>query len=230
MPAYINWAEPLKGKMTYFLGVVIWRERRVVALFYLLAQGVQVHFITVKGTLQRSHLFKEMQSFLLPLTVNLFSHKTHNTNKSQVTFNHFQFPAWKCHSAKNGSSKLIAVASVCTYSMPYSRTCDNPGIAVFKSYTVRVLLTEYEEALSSSQHCCEHRGLLHHKWDKKRKKPKTPKKPNHLPRCKLPLRMSWKKTYHFSENIIWSKAISRWKCWTTVADFAPFHSYYTSLW
>lgn len=47
-----------------------------------------------------------------------------------MILNDFQFPAYKCHSAKNTSSKTITVTSVCTYPMSYSRTCHNPYIAI----------------------------------------------------------------------------------------------------
>lgn len=38
-------------KMTYFLWIVIWRERWVVTLFYLLTQRVQIHFVAIERTL-----------------------------------------------------------------------------------------------------------------------------------------------------------------------------------
>lgn len=49
--------EPTYGpKSPYLLGIVIWWERRVVTLLYLLTQRVQIHLVSVERTLQRSHL------------------------------------------------------------------------------------------------------------------------------------------------------------------------------
>lgn len=42
---HTNW------KMTYFLWIVVWRERRVVTLLYLLTQRVQVHLVAIERTL-----------------------------------------------------------------------------------------------------------------------------------------------------------------------------------
>lgn len=49
--------EPMYGlKSPHLLGIVIWWERWVVTLFYLLTQRVQIHLVSVERTLQRRHL------------------------------------------------------------------------------------------------------------------------------------------------------------------------------
>lgn len=109
-----------------------------------------------------------------------------------MIFNGFRSPTWKCHSAKNRSSKTITVTSVCTYSMSHSSTCHNPYIAIFELYTVTVLLIEYEEKLSSFRYCCGRGGSLHHGADKKTQNPQ----------CSFPLKTFWKK------HVIYLKTLS----------------------